>query len=625
MIILRVTFPVSIILICPTLYTTLLTFTNSICCLIPQESANIFSSIDGAYFPWSKSLREHLLKSHPLPEGLSPIPLDVRLPPNYTIELAPTIKGLGTTMDNSHESAGDSRDNGDVTITDAPCQDTIDHQSLDRAAAQFSHEGLTNANILEGELRNQRAHFSSYAIPARLSEGTAKIVRGGIDLLDRPNVLRDAPSKYSLDDTSGSGEVSVPPVELLPIPGSFAVELRANRRLTPHDHWQDVRQLVFHIIPRRDIQSKDPVEPFYKPGDVLTLYPKNFPADVQALIDLMGWGDVADQPFEHQSRKGAVIPGIPSRSTPKNCFPIPGSTLRQLLLHNYDITAIPKRIFFEQIAWHTNDATHQERLREFADPKYTDEFWDYTSRPRRSILEILQDFPSVQIPFQEIPSIFPVIRGREYSIASGGLLLKAQDSDDLRAELLVALVKYKTVLRKTRQGLCSRYLASLKPGSIVNVTIGENQGPPNEIRHVRAPLLAIGPGTGIAPLRALIHHRVSHEDHGENVVIYGGRSKQADFFFRNEWADLGVKVLTAFSRDQPEKIYVQDVIRQQARLVCFLIQRGAAVCLCGSSGRMPLAVRQALYDALVIGGLAPDVETAKRIFDQKVEYWEEVW
>ena len=84
-------------------------------------------------------------------------------------------------------------------------------------------------------------------------------------------------------------------------------------------------------------------------------------------------------------------------------------------------------------------------------------------------------------------------------------------------------------------------------------------------------------------------------------------------------------MFTAFSRDQPEKIYVQDVIRQQAKLICSLVERNAAVCLCGSAGKMPQAVRMALCDALVIGGLAPDTESAKYIFEQQVPYWEEVW
>lgn len=558
----------------------------------------------------------------------------MRLPPKFTIELVSNTKRADAKMSasgsndvalgNSKESTGGNRGEPGTSPISGLGQSPTSQQSLDRTAAQFSHVDLANPDAVEEELRKERTHYSSNTLPGRLSEGTSRLIKGDIDKLDRPNVLRDDPSKYSLKDNSDVDN-DLPPEVLLPIPTAFNALLQTNARVTPSDHWQDVRKLVLQIYPREDPQAEELIEPYYKPGDVLTIYPLNFPADVQALIDLMGWGDVADEPFEHHSRQGNGIPGLPTFSHPKNCFPVPNSTLRQLLLNNYDITAIPKRIFFDQIAWHTTDPMHRERLLEFADPQYTDEFYDYTSRPRRSILEILYDFPSVKIPCQEIPSIFPVIRGREYSIASGGDLLRELGTDLLRAELLVALVKYKTVLRKTRQGLCSRYLASLKPGTIITVMISDNQGPPNKSQHIRAPLLAIGPGTGIAPIRSLIYDRLTHPQAGENVVFFGGRNRKADFYFSDEWNELGVTMHTAFSRDQREKIYVQDIIRQQAAVVCFLVQRGAIICLCGSSGKMPEAVRQALHDALIIGGLATNTENAKLILDHNVEYWEEVW
>lgn len=208
-----------------------------------------------------------------------------------------------------------------------------------------------------------------------------------------------------------------------------------------------MRALTLVVHPKK-LNNGLPDVLLYNPGDTLVLYPKNFPADVQALIDLMDWNDVADKPFVHYSiRKD----GIPIEHAPKNCYPVRNTTLRQLLLHNYDITAIPKRIFFDHIKFFATEEMQIQRITEFADPTYSDEFYDYTSRPRRSILEVLQEFSSVKIPYQWVPSIFPLIRGREYSIASGGSLLEAEGTNFIHVELLIALVKYKTVLRKTRQ------------------------------------------------------------------------------------------------------------------------------------------------------------------------------
>ncbi|KAI0889046.1 riboflavin synthase domain-like protein [Annulohypoxylon maeteangense] len=581
--------------------------------------------IDGTFLAWSLSLRSHLLKEYPLPEGLSPIPPEVQLPPKFTLELVSNMDTSDEPMPDrdTRESKVPGNPDADGALATATLPSGNSHpvyqeKALDRTAALFSHPDTPNPNALEQALRAERMSINSNTYAARLSENTAKVIKGGIDTLDRPNVLRDHPSKYSLEDSST--KEALPPADLLPIPRSWSATLVENHRVTPASHWQDVRHLVFDVPSQPDTSRKGDLGLFsYVPGDAVVIYPKNFPADVQALIDLMGWQDVADLPFEHRAAQLHML-----YTQPRNCHPLTNSTLRQLLLHNYDITAIPKRIFFQEIAFYTNDATHSERLREFSNPSLSDEFYDYTSRPRRSILEVLQDFPSVKIPYEHVPSIFPVMRGREYSVASGGSLLKSGDNHQVtRVELLVALVKYKTVLRKTRQGLCSRYLASLSPGTIINMTHREYDTLQTEL--IRRPLLAISPGTGVAPIRAHVWDRHDYADAGDILLVYGGRNRDADFYFKDEWDTFGIKVLTAFSRDQAEKIYVQDRIRENALTICDIIQKRCVIFICGSSGKMPEAVRSALYDAMVIGKLAPDREVAKKLLHSHNPMWEEVW
>ncbi|KAK8028902.1 flavodoxin [Apiospora marii] len=549
--------------------------------------------IDGTYLPWSLSLRKHLLSQYPLPEGLEPISADVHLSPKITLELT------------------------------AEMEESLE---LDSKAAQFSHVDQPGD---EYEHVVQRAHPDWQGYHVRLSENTDV---GDTEILDRPNVLKDQPSKYSLEDEVQLSKA--PPADLLPIPESWVATVTGNQRVTPQEHWQDVRALTLVVHPRK-LKDGLPDVLLYNPGDTLVLYPKNFPADVQALIDLMDWNDVADKPFVHYSiRKD----GIPIEHAPRNCYPVRNTTLRQLLLHNYDITAIPKRIFFDHIKFFATEEMQIQRITEFADPTYSDEFYDYTSRPRRSILEVLQEFSSVKIPYQWVPSIFPLIRGREYSIASGGSLLGVEGTNCIRVELLIALVKYKTVLRKTRQGLASRYVDSLSAGTVMQVSIGEHHGPPTEPEddllrrpsyHPRTdpldlPVLAIAPGTGVAPIRGYFYDRASHHRRGEDVLFFGGRNQSADFFFKEDWKTLKVRVYTAFSRDQKEKIYVQDVIRREAAKVCELVSSGAIICLCGSAGKMPEAVRLALKDALVIGGMVRTREDASAVLSRNA-MWEEVW
>ncbi len=150
----------------------------------------------------------------------------------------------------------------------------------------------------------------------------------------------------------------------------YDVKLFSNIRVTPETHWQDVRQLTFIMSDEFD----------YEPGDTMTIFPKNFPADVNSLIELQGWHDVADRPLrfapEHPhyySDKYLMDLIPPGLHFPKN------GTLRDLLSLSLDFTAIPKRHFFEVIAHHTDDAMHKERLLEFANPIFTDELYDYTT------------------------------------------------------------------------------------------------------------------------------------------------------------------------------------------------------------------------------------------------------
>ncbi|KAK8079792.1 NADPH-dependent diflavin oxidoreductase 1 [Apiospora hydei] len=549
--------------------------------------------IDGTYLPWSLGLRKHLLSTYPLTD-LSPIPADVHLPPKVTLELA------GMEMEGSTTKA-----------------------------AQFSHVDYPGA-MQEFELMAERAHPDWKGYQVRLSKNTD--VGASTEFLDRPNILKDHPSKYSIQDEVHLSKA--PPQDLLPIPQSWTAMVTGNERVTPDNHWQDVRALTLFVRPR-PLEDGTADVLLYNPGDTLILYPKNFPADVQALIDLMDWNDVADKPFVHYSHRKD---GIPIEHAPKGCYPLEGTTLRQLLLHNYDITAIPKRIFFDHIKFFATEEMQIQRITEFADPTYSDEFYDYTSRPRRSILEVLQEFSSVKVPYQWVPSIFPLIRGREYSIASGGSRLAVEGTNMIRVELLIALVKYKTVLRKTRQGLASRYIESLSPGDVMQIGIGEHHGPPMEpgdlssrLPHYHPktdpldlPVLAIAPGTGVAPIRSYFCERASQKSQGEDVLFFGGRNQTADFFFKKDWEMLNVRVYTAFSRDQKEKVYVQDVIRREALKVCELVSKGAIICLCGSAGMMPEAVRLALKDALVIGGMARTRDEAGTMLGRNAA-WEEVW
>ncbi|CAK7200252.1 NAPDH-dependent diflavin reductase [Sporothrix eucalyptigena] len=477
--------------------------------------------------------------------------------------------------------------------------------------------------------------------------------------------------------------VDFPPPVLLPRPNSNSAVVVSNTRVTPPDHWQDVRLVELDVnFPLVDGVAYEPL-----PGDRVVVYPKNYPSDVQKLIELMEWESVADK----EITLGAKVPN--------GLCPPPNCTLRDLLTHNIDIMAVPSRSFLHKLAFYTTHVDQKEKLFELVQPESSQEFYDFTSRPRRTILEVLAEFYSSKIPYEAVPDIFPVIRGREFSIANGGATLKKpQDSkgEELkegaekasmetiaggtvvcRLDVLAALVEYRTIIRKPRVGLCSRYLKNIPAGTPLRVEMKREEPPPTGSAAANRPLIAIATGTGVAPVRSLIHDRTQNSPRAETLMFFGCRNKSADFHFHEEWEKTeSLTVIPAFSRDpkpaepelEPEKKeepkanpdekpavngvhvgkfepaepvmvtysydegknYVQHMIRRSAAKVCELLKKDVIICLCGNSGRMPKSVREALRDAAVSGGFCKDSDEAERLlFDEKdpnkIVYWEETW
>ncbi len=402
------------------------------------------------------------------------------------------------------------------------------------------------------------------------------------------------------------------------------VTLRENRRMTPDTHWQDVRHLAFH--------SRSPAP--YGPGDILSILPRNSQDNVDQLLERMDWAEVADKPimFAPTIAKdhNIIYPSPPISLLERN------TTLRSLLTNRLDLTAIPRRSFFTLIAQFTNDQFHKDRLLEFTKPEYIDELYDYTSRPRRSILEVFQEFESVKIPWEWAANVLPELRSRQFSIASGGTLKKGRDNM-ARFELLVAIVKYKTVIKKIREGVCTRYLANLPVGTELRVVLQRGS---LAIRtdEAQRPVVMIGPGTGIAPMRSLIWERLQllrdmkdATPIGSNLLFFGCRSESADYFYSDEWAHLQalmpLEVHASFSRDQDHKVYVQDAIRQHSESVFRLLHEDdGLVYVCGSSGKMPQAVRAALVDAFIGHGM--EHQAANRYLEgmeKEGRYKQETW
>lgn len=201
---------------------------------------------------------------------------------------------------------------------------------------------------------------------------------------------------------------------------------------------------------------------------------------------------------------------------------------------------------------------------------------------------------------------------RLYSIAS------SQKSVDNNVHLTVALAKHILPDGTWGYGICSHYLSSLKAGDIVECYIHANQMfrlPADE----SAPIIMVGPGTGIAPFRAFMQERDATGATGKNWLFFGDRTSHADFLYQAEWQDyVASGILTridlAFSRDDAhKKIYVQDKMREQGRdLIDWLDTKKAYFYICGTKDPMAMDVEKCLLSLAV---------TYKNISEEQAILW----
>ncbi|KAF6213266.1 hypothetical protein GE061_010984 [Apolygus lucorum] len=411
------------------------------------------------------------------------------------------------------------------------------------------------------------------------------------------------------DDALATQISAAPPDE-----NSYSVTLTSNQRTTPEDHFQDVR--IFRM--RCDGAGK---QFSYSPGDVAYITPSNSSEAVDKFFSLFeenGFLKSTKVKLE-QIHKGVLVPIQLSNQT---------FTLENCVRNYWDLSVIPSRSVFEVMASVSTDDLEKEKLVELSSPAGVQELYDYCNRPRRTILEVLADFPHSRsrLKLEHMFDLMKIIRPRAFSIASSPL--------ETELILLVAVVQYRTRLKAPRIGLCSNWLKNLPTGSKLNIAIkkGSLRFPSFDPNGDESPVVMVGPGTGVAPFRSFIVSewlKESDEEKRQLTLFFGSRNREADYFFRKDWASVHhLNVFTAFSRDQPHKIYVQHVLLEQKELIVNqLISRRGHFFVAGSSKDMPEAVRSAVKKSAVDAGRMSDEEADKWLeqMDRENRYQQEVW
>lgn len=326
----------------------------------------------------------------------------------------------------------------------------------------------------------------------------------------------------------------------------------------------------------------------YEAGDALGVIPVNPEAAVDELL--------------------AALPFNTSRAVP-----LPGggeAPLKEALMNNYDIRSLNKKLV---IAWQERSGSPYLRSIVEADDKkiWEDFFWG------RELIDLAVDYPADFRDGEDFVSVLKKLQPRLYSISSSP---KAHPGE---VHLTVAIVTYDSHGR-SRGGVCSTFLADRCEGVQPGVFVHHNKAfrPPE---NDEAPMIMVGPGTGVAPFRAFLEEREARGAKGKNWLFFGNPYRSTDFLYEEELAakqKAGFlhKLSLAFSRDQKEKLYVQHLMLQEGAELWKWLDEGAYFYVCGDASRMAKDVDAALHQvAQEHGGLSEEaaIEFVKQLKKDK--------
>ncbi|MEU6857544.1 bifunctional nitrate reductase/sulfite reductase flavoprotein subunit alpha [Glycomyces sp. NPDC046736] len=261
------------------------------------------------------------------------------------------------------------------------------------------------------------------------------------------------------------------------------------------------------------------------------------------------------------------------------------------------------------------DRTADRRLHKLLRPDNDGELaqWSWN----RQAADLIGEHP-VEATAQAWADVLKPLRARQYSISS------SPRTDPNTVSLTVSVLRYESPSGIARGGVCSAYLADADPGTLVPVRVqsAPHFKPPAD---PAAPAIMVGPGTGIAPFYGFLHDRRARGDRGANWLFFGEQRRSTDFYYRTELEAMredGVlrRLDTAFSRDQRDKVYVQDRMREHGHHLWSWLENGAHFYVCGDAARMAKDVDRTLRDIVAVhGGLDADAAAAyvKRLAAEK--------
>lgn len=345
---------------------------------------------------------------------------------------------------------------------------------------------------------------------------------------------------------------------------NYIVRVKENRRVTPSDYDRN----IFHI--EFDIGGSGMK---YEIGEALGIHARNNEAQVKEFLAFYGL-------------KEDDVVQVVSKDHPET---LESRTILQAFTENLDIFGKPPKKFYESLIEFATDEEEKEKLEELVSEAGSVRLKRYQDVEFYTYADIFELYPSARPPIGDLVTIIAPLKRREYSIASSQKIHKNE------VHLLIVVVDWIDNKGRKRFGQASKYLSDLSVGAEVVVSVKPSvmKLPPNP----EQPVIMSGLGTGLAPFKAIVEEKLWQKQQGYHIgdifLYLGSRHKREEYLYGELWEaykDAGIitHIGAAFSRDQPQKIYIQDRIKENLNeLKVAMIEQVGSFYLCGPTWPVP--------------------------------------
>ncbi|CCD25983.2 sulfite reductase subunit alpha NDAI_0G02080 [Naumovozyma dairenensis CBS 421] len=356
---------------------------------------------------------------------------------------------------------------------------------------------------------------------------------------------------------------------------NFIVKVKSNKRVTPEDYDRYIFEINFDISNTPDLK--------YDIGEALGIHAENNSQDVQEFL-------------QFYNLSGNEIIMVPNKDNNKI---LEARTSFQAFKENLDLFGKPPKRFYESLIDYAEDEEDKTKLQELISPAGAVDLKRYQDVEFYTYVDILKLYPSCKPSLSDLTTLIAPLKRREYSIAS------SQRVHPTEIHLLIVVVDWVDNQGRKRFGQASKFISDLKVGQelVVSVKPSVMKLPPSPLQ----PVIMSGLGTGLAPFKAIVEEKLWQKQHGMEIgevyLYMGSRHRREEYLFGELWEaykDAGIitHIGAAFSRDQPEKIYIQDRIRENlSDLKTAMIDKNGSFYLCGPTWPVP-DITKALQDII---------------------------